>query len=165
MKTLAQLVIFVLISISVYAEDGHHFWLRNSSTKSVNVVCTKNSQTLTIAKQELQNGWIGEMGTSVNLVIKADKAIRGDGFRIVQQVRQFQQVWNQVERFVDRDRFADVQKRLRDQSLNALEWKDACLLHFQKFSRKPIPYNLERPMYNLDYLIEKDTKRVGDYQH
>lgn len=83
----------------------------------------------------------------------------------VQQVRQFQQVWDQAERFVDLDRFVDVQRRLRDQSLNALEWKDACLLHFQKFSRKPIPYNLERPMYNLDYLIEKDTKRVGDYHH
>jgi alpha-glucuronidase len=83
----------------------------------------------------------------------------------VQQVRRFQKVWDQAERFVDHDRFVDVQEKLRDQSLNALEWKDACLLHFQKFSRKPIPYNLERPMYNLDYLIEKDTKRVGDYQH
>jgi alpha-glucuronidase len=83
----------------------------------------------------------------------------------VQQVRRFQQVWDQVERFVDRDRFLDVQKRLRDQNLNAIEWKDACLLYFQKFSRKPIPYELERPIYNLDYLIEKDTKRVGDYQH
>ena len=83
----------------------------------------------------------------------------------VQQVRHFQQVWDRAERFVDRDRFVDVQKKLRDQSLNALEWKDACLLYFQQFSRKPIPYNLERPMYNLDYLIEKDIKRVGDYQH
>lgn len=83
----------------------------------------------------------------------------------VQKVRQFQQVWDHAERFVDHDRFADVQKRLRDQSLNALEWKDACLLHFQKYSRKPIPYNLERPMYILDDLIEKDTKRVGDYHN
>lgn len=81
----------------------------------------------------------------------------------VQQVRQFQKIWDQAERFVDRDRFADVQKRLCDQSLNALEWKDGCILYFQKFSRRPFPYNLERPMYNLDYLIEKDTKRVGDY--
>lgn len=81
----------------------------------------------------------------------------------VQQVRQFQKTWDQVARYVDKDRFADVQKRLRDQSLNALEWKDGCLLYFQQFSRKPIPYNLERPLYNLDYLIEKDIKRVGDY--
>lgn len=83
----------------------------------------------------------------------------------VQQVRHFQQVWDQAERFVDQDRFVHVQKRLRDQSLNALEWKDACLLYFQQFSQMPIPYHLERPMYNLDYLIEKDTKRVGDYHH
>jgi alpha-glucuronidase len=82
----------------------------------------------------------------------------------VQQIRQFQKIWDQAERYVDHDRFVDVQKRLRDQSLNALEWKDGCLLYFQKFSRKPFPYNLERPMYNLDFLIEKDTKRVGDYR-
>jgi alpha-glucuronidase len=81
----------------------------------------------------------------------------------VKQVRQFQMVWDQAERFVDRDRFLDVQKRLRDQSLNALEWKDGCMLYFQTFSRKPFPESIERPMYNLDYLIEKDTKRVGDY--
>ena len=81
----------------------------------------------------------------------------------VQQIRQFQKIWDQAERYVDHDRFVDVQKRLRDQSLNALEWKDGCVLYFQKFSRKPIPDNLERPMYNLDYLIEKDTKRVGNY--
>jgi alpha-glucuronidase len=81
----------------------------------------------------------------------------------VQQIRLFQKIWDQAERFVDRERFVDVQKRLRDQSLNALEWKDACMLYFQQFSKKPFPNNLERPMYNLDYLIEKDTKRVGDY--
>jgi alpha-glucuronidase len=81
----------------------------------------------------------------------------------VQQIRLFQKIWDQAERFVDRERFVDVQKRLRDQSLNALEWKDACMLYFQQFSKKPFPNNLERPIYNLDYLIEKDTKRVGDY--
>jgi alpha-glucuronidase len=83
--------------------------------------------------------------------------------RGVQQVRSFQKIWDQAERFVDHERFADVQKRLRDQSLNALEWKDGCMLYFQKFSRKPFPESVERPMYNLDFLIEKDTKRVGDY--
>jgi len=83
----------------------------------------------------------------------------------VQQVRQFQKVWDQTERYVDHDRFIAVQKKLRDQSLNAQEWKDGCLLYFQQFSRKPFPDNLERPLYNLDYLIEKDTKRVGDYHH
>ncbi len=82
----------------------------------------------------------------------------------VQKIREFQQIWDQAERYVDHDRFVDVQKRLRDQSLNALEWKDGCVLYFQKFSRKPIPFNLERPIYNLDFLIEKDTKRVGNYQ-
>ena len=82
----------------------------------------------------------------------------------VQKIRQFQKIWDQAERFVDHDRFEDVQKRLRDQSLNALEWKDGCMLYFQKFSRIPFPENVERPMYNLDFLIDKDTKRVGNYR-
>jgi alpha-glucuronidase len=81
----------------------------------------------------------------------------------VKQVREFQKTWDQVERYVDHNRFTDVQKRLRDQSLNALEWKDGCLLYFQQFSKKPFPYSIELPVYNLDYLIEKDKKRVGDY--
>ena len=82
MKKTYSSVILIFFTLCLFAEDGHHLWLRNSNPKPVNVVCAKNSPTLTIAKQELQNGWMGEVGTSVNLVIKADKAIRGDGFRI-----------------------------------------------------------------------------------
>lgn len=82
----------------------------------------------------------------------------------VQQVRQFQKVWDQAERYVDRDRFDRVQQRLRDQSLNAVEWKDACLLYFQQFSQRPIPYDLERPVNNLDDLIEKDQRTIRAYE-
>lgn len=80
----------------------------------------------------------------------------------VKKVRQFQKIWDQAERYVDEDRFESVQHKLRDQSLNALEWKDACLLYFQQYSQRPIPYELERPMNNLDDLIDKDTKQLRE---
>ena len=82
MKKIFSVLIFVFALFSVSAEDGHNLWLRNSNPKPVNVVCVKNSPTLTIARQELQQGWQGEAGASVSLRIKQDKAISGDGFKI-----------------------------------------------------------------------------------
>ena len=82
MKNIYCSIVLIFITLCLYAEDGHQLWLRNSNPKPVNVVCSKTSPSLTIAKQELQNSWMGETGASVSLVIKADKAIRGDGFRI-----------------------------------------------------------------------------------
>ncbi|MDR0892126.1 MAG: alpha-glucuronidase [Mediterranea sp.] len=70
----------------------------------------------------------------------------------VRQVRRFQQVWDEAEPYVDPERFADVQSRLRIQVRDAVWWKDACLLYFQRFSRRPIPYDIERPLHELHRL-------------
>ena len=70
----------------------------------------------------------------------------------VQQVREFQKIWDRVKPYVDPERFALVQSKLRTQCINAQEWKDGCLLYFQQFSRLPIPYDIERPVYELNDL-------------
>ena len=77
----------------------------------------------------------------------------------LQEVRQFQKVWDNVQPYIDAERFTHVQLKLRKQSRNAQEWKDACLLYFQQFSKMPIPGDIERPLNELDQLIEKDLKR------
>ena len=77
----------------------------------------------------------------------------------LQQVRQFQKVWDQAERYVDSERFTQIQSKLRRQCMNAQVWKDACLLYFQQFSKLPIPYNRERPVHDLKDLIEYDMRR------
>ena len=77
----------------------------------------------------------------------------------LEQVRQFQMVWDRAQPYVDSERFYQVQRKLRLQCRNAQIWKDACLLYFQQFSRRPIPYDIERPVYNLGDLIRKDMKR------
>jgi alpha-glucuronidase len=77
----------------------------------------------------------------------------------IQQVREFQKVWDKVQLYVDKERFTEVQRKLRSQTLNAVLWKDACLLYFQQFSGMPIPYEIERPVNDLDDIIKNDTRR------
>jgi alpha-glucuronidase len=72
----------------------------------------------------------------------------------LQQVRRFQKIWDKVKTYVDPERFSLVQRKLRKQCQNAEVWKDACLLYFQQFSRLQIPYDIERPVHNLDDLIK-----------
>ena len=79
----------------------------------------------------------------------------------VNQVREFQKVWDRAGPYVDSTRFMGVQRKLRIQCVNAILWKDACTLYFQQFSKMPIPYELERPVNNLDEMIENDR---GDGQ-
>jgi alpha-glucuronidase len=76
----------------------------------------------------------------------------------VQQVRQFQKTWDKIQPYIDEERFTAVQRKLRSQINNAVLWKDACLLYFQQFSHKPIPYELERPVNNLNDMIIKDMR-------
>jgi alpha-glucuronidase len=78
----------------------------------------------------------------------------------LQKVREFQKVWDRVERYVDPERFTLVQSKLRQQCVNAQLWKDACLLYFQQFSRKPIPYYIERPVHDLKNIIKNDMERL-----
>lgn len=74
----------------------------------------------------------------------------------VKQVREFQIIWDKAGLLTDQQRFSEVQKKLREQSRNAQIWKDACLLYFQGFSGKPVPTEIERPVYQLEELIEMD---------
>nr|WP_315396695.1 alpha-glucuronidase [uncultured Sphingobacterium sp.] len=79
----------------------------------------------------------------------------------VMQVRDMQKTWDRLEGQVDQQRFADVQSKLKIQAKDAVWWKDACLLYFQTFSRRPIPYDIERPVHELE-----DLKRIKlDMKH
>ncbi|AZB32194.1 alpha-glucuronidase [Chryseobacterium bernardetii] len=70
----------------------------------------------------------------------------------VKKVRDYQKTWDRMEPYIDKQRFADVQSKLKIQSKDAVWWKDACLLYFQTFSKKPIPYDIERPIHELEDL-------------
>lgn len=70
----------------------------------------------------------------------------------LKQVRSFQLTWDQLQPYIDKTAFEEVQSKLRRQYRDAQIYKDACLLYFQQFSRMPIPYDVERPVYDLDML-------------
>lgn len=76
------------------------------------------------------------------------------------EVRQFQKTWDKVQPYVDEQRFSEVQSKLRRQSRDAQVWKDGCLLYFQQFSKRPIPFDIERPVYDLNYLLKTDLTEM-----
>lgn len=72
----------------------------------------------------------------------------------VGQAREFQKTWDRMEPYIDSQRFAGVQSKLKIQARDAVWWKDACLLYFATFSGRPIPYDIERPVHELEDLKE-----------
>lgn len=72
--------------------------------------------------------------------------------RGVQQIRLFQKYWDKAEKYIDEQRFKEVQSALKTQVRDAVWWKDACLLYFQQYSGLPIPDEVERPIHELDEL-------------
>ena len=72
----------------------------------------------------------------------------------VRDTRRFLAVWDAMQPFVDRQRFDEVQRKLRIQTRDAEWWRDACLLYFQTFSHRPIPQDMEHPVHNLDEMMK-----------
>ena len=71
----------------------------------------------------------------------------------VKEARSFLAVWDAMQPYVDQQRFDEVQRKLRIQARDAVWWRDACLLYFQQFSKRPIPADMEHPVHNLDEMM------------
>lgn len=69
----------------------------------------------------------------------------------VNGVRSMQQQWNALQGAVDEERFQQVQMLLAIQEKDAVWWRDACLLYFQTFSKKPLPTGVEKPAHTLEH--------------
>lgn len=69
----------------------------------------------------------------------------------VNQVKQMQEVWNKTEKYVDKQRFNEVQMLLNIQYTEAKWWRDACLLYFKQFSGKELPKGVEKSAQTLEY--------------
>lgn len=78
----------------------------------------------------------------------------------VNQVHQFQKIWDKAQLYIDKQRFSEVQSKLRRQCRDAQVWKDGSLLYFQQFSKRPIPFDIERPVYDLNYLQKTDLTEI-----
>ncbi len=59
--------------------------------------------------------------------------------------------WETLSGRIDDEQFGHVRQLLKIQAQEARWWKDACLLYFQTYSRRPFPEGVEKPEHDLDY--------------
>ena len=71
--------------------------------------------------------------------------------RGVDTVRRWRRTWDSLAPFVDPETHTHVRDLLAIQERDACWWRDACLLYFQTFSRRPLPVGVEPPAHDLAY--------------
>jgi alpha-glucuronidase len=72
--------------------------------------------------------------------------------RGVEWIRAARVAWGKLSGAIDPVRHAAVSEKLAIQERDAIWWRDACLLYFQTFSKRPLPSGVEPPAKTLaDY--------------
>lgn len=69
----------------------------------------------------------------------------------VDSVQWMQSKWKSLDGKIDPAIHAHVESLLKIQYNEAKWWRDACLLYFQQFSKKPLPKGVEKPAKTLEY--------------
>lgn len=72
-------------------------------------------------------------------------------YKGVDEVKNIRQQWDQLGKYIDKERFQHVRQLLAIQVKEAIWWRNACLLYFQTFSKMPIPAEHDQPDKTLDY--------------
>ena len=70
--------------------------------------------------------------------------------RGVDWVRTARKQWDSLKGVIDDERHEEVARKLTIQERDAVVWRDACLLYFQTFSKRPLPAGVEKPAKTLD---------------
>ncbi|MEI9942964.1 MAG: alpha-glucuronidase family glycosyl hydrolase [Chitinophagaceae bacterium] len=72
----------------------------------------------------------------------------------VDSVKWLQRTWENLKGKVDDERFAHVKMLLAIEEKEADWWRNACVLYFQTFSKRPIPAEYKKPEKTLDYYMQ-----------
>jgi alpha-glucuronidase len=75
--------------------------------------------------------------------------------RGVEWVRGARRSWDSLADVIDAERYAAVERKLAVQERDAAWWRDACLLYFQTFSKRPLPKGVETPRMTLEEFKSK----------
>ena len=78
----------------------------------------------------------------------------------VDSVRALQRTWAGLRGRIDDERFQEVTTFLRIQEKEARWWRDASVLYFQTFARKPIPAGFEAPEHTLEHYMNINNRYV-----
>jgi alpha-glucuronidase len=81
-------------------------------------------------------------------------------YRGVDAVRRMQETWRSLEGTIDARRYEETRAFLAIQEKEARWWRDACVLYFQTFSKRPIPRGYERPARTLEELEAIQSRYV-----
>ena len=68
----------------------------------------------------------------------------------VDWVRATRATWASLSGMIDPEPHQAVSKKLAIQERDAVWWRDACLLYFQTFAKRPLPVGVEKPSKTLD---------------
>lgn len=74
--------------------------------------------------------------------------------RGVREASTFVDTWKAMKPYVDAKRYESQLSRFERQAKDAQWWRDACLLYFQQFSKRPLPVDCPAPKYKLDDLMK-----------
>jgi alpha-glucuronidase len=80
--------------------------------------------------------------------------------RGVDTVRGMQATWRSLDGLIDPERYEQVRAFLVIQEREARWWRDACVLYFQTFSRRPLPEGCETPEHSLEYYMALEKRDV-----
>ena len=69
----------------------------------------------------------------------------------VDQVSSMITTWNKLKPYIPEQQFEEVSMLLQIQLKEARWWRNACLLYFQTFSKRPLPEGVEKPDRTLEY--------------
>ncbi|HEX6730405.1 MAG TPA: alpha-glucuronidase family glycosyl hydrolase [Pyrinomonadaceae bacterium] len=69
----------------------------------------------------------------------------------VNWIRTTRASWAKLTNDIDPERHAAVAQKLAIQERDAVWWRDACLLYFQTFAKRPLPLGVEPPAKTLEY--------------
>lgn len=69
--------------------------------------------------------------------------------RGVDWVRATRASWTTLASAIDNERYSAITKKLEIQERDAIWWRDACLLYFQTFAKRPLPPGVEKPAHAL----------------
>jgi len=67
----------------------------------------------------------------------------------VDWVRSTRKRWATLAGTIDEERYAAISRKLAIQERDAVWWRDACLLYFQTFAKRPLPVGVEKPAKSL----------------
>jgi alpha-glucuronidase len=84
-------------------------------------------------------------------------------YRGVEQVQRMRAAWRSLEGKIDPERYEETRAFLAIQEKEARWWRDACVLYFQTFSKRPIPPGREPPSGTLEgYMSIHFSRELGD---